>query len=290
MSEKRWTVVELLRWTTGYFADAGIETARLDAECLLAHALGCERLSLYLDFDKPVEVEERDRFRELVKRRAADRIPVAHLVGHKEFWSLRFEVTPDVLVPRPDTETLVQAALECLPDVEAEWKILDLGTGSGAVAAALATDRPKARVVASDISQAALDVAARNAERLGLGERIHCVCGDGIAAVLGERFDLVVSNPPYLATDEAAGLAPELAHEPRHALFAGARGTEVLTQIVSEVGSVLLPGGAVALETASSQAEEVAAWFSAGGFEGVELHRDLAGQLRAVSARTARPI
>ncbi len=287
MTEERWTVGSLLRWTTEHFASVGIESARLDAECLLAEALGCERLALYLEFDKPAQAAERARFRELVKRRATERIPVAHLLGRKEFWSLEFEITKDVLVPRPDTETLIQAVLDLIPNRETEWKVLEVGTGSGAVVAALATERPKARCVATDISPAALAVAARNAERHGLSDRIHFVHGDGFEPVLGERFDVVVSNPPYLAAGDAAHLAPELAHEPREALFAGATGTEMLATLVHGVGSVLEPGGAVVLEMAPEQAPEVAAWLEACGFTDVAIHRDLAGQHRAVSARAS---
>ena len=141
MSEKIWSVLELLRWTTDYFRAKGIETARLDAEILLGFALGSDRLRLYLDFEKPVLPEERTRFRELVKRRAEERVPVAYLTGVREFWSLTLAVTPDVLVPRPETETLVEAVLAELPDVEAELTAFDLGTGSGASDAASASAR-----------------------------------------------------------------------------------------------------------------------------------------------------
>jgi release factor glutamine methyltransferase len=135
---RTWTLLELLRWTTEHFQRRGIETPRLDAECLLAHALGMDRLRLYLEFEKPVLAEERARFRELVRRRADERVPVALLTGRREFWSLLLRVTPDVLVPRPETETLVEVALGLLPDSESEARILDLGTGSGAIALALA--------------------------------------------------------------------------------------------------------------------------------------------------------
>src|SRR5262245_36077826 len=165
---RTWTVLELLRWTQGHFASRGIDSARLDAECLLAHALASDRLRLYLDFEKPVEAEERARFRELVRRRADERIPVAQLTGRKEFWSLSFEVTPDVLVPRPETETLVAWALDALRERGREWRVLDVGTGSGALAVALARELPKARIVASDVSEAALAVARRNAGTHGV--------------------------------------------------------------------------------------------------------------------------
>ena len=202
-ANKTWTILELLRWTTDHFAKQGIETARLDAECLLAFALGVDRLRLYVEFDKPLAAGERSGFRELVRRRADERVPVSQLVGRKEFWSLSLAVTKDVLTPRPETETLVEAALELAPERDAELQILDIGTGSGAVALALASERPKARVTATDVSAAALAVARANAERLELAGRVRFVAGSLFEPVAGERFDLVVSNPPYLS--KAAG-------------------------------------------------------------------------------------
>jgi release factor glutamine methyltransferase len=283
--ERTWTVLELLRWTTGHFAARGVETARLDAECLLAHALGSDRLRLYLDHDKPVEGPERARFRELVRRRADERVPVALLTGLREFWSLPLQVTPEVLIPRPETETLVAAALELLPAREAELRLLDLGTGSGAVALALARERPKARVLATDVSPAALRLAARNAEALGLTDRVRLVEGDLYAPVAGERFDGIVSNPPYLAESEAAGLAPELRHEPRAALFAGEDGLAVLRRIVVGAPAHLAPGGVFAVEIAPDQVEAVSGACRAAGLVAVGVRRDLAGRPRVVTAR-----
>jgi release factor glutamine methyltransferase len=284
-----WTVLELLRWTTRHFEGRGIETPRLDAECLLAHALGSDRLRLYVEFEKPVEASERARFRELVRRRADARVPVAQLTGRREFWSLPLQVTPDVLVPRPETETLVEAALALLPDREAAWRILDLGTGSGAVALALATERPAARITATDLSGAALAVAARNVEVLGHGDRVRLLEGDLFAPLAGEEFDLVVSNPPYLAESGADGLAPELRHEPRSALFAGRDGLDVLRRIAAQVRERLAPGGAVAVEVDPSQAQAVRECFHEAGLVETALHRDLAGRPRVVAARRPGP-
>lgn len=286
--EKQWTVLELLQWTTSFFADKGIDSARLDAECLLAHALGSPRLGLYLDFEKPASVEERTRFRELVTRRADERVPVAQLLGSKEFWSLPLEVTPDVLVPRPDTETLVEATLQGLQEQGDALELLDLGTGSGAIALALAKEFPTASIVAVDRSGAALAVAERNAEKLELAERIEFLHGDLLQPVEGRRFDAIVSNPPYLAESEAKELAPELAHEPKEALFAGPLGTEVLERIVAEADGFLRPGGWLAVELAPHQAEQVGEWLTQRGFEEVQVHRDLGERARVVSARRAR--
>lgn len=282
---KTWTVLELLRWTTQHFVGRGIESARLDAECLLAHALGADRLRLYLDFEKPVEPVERARFRELVRRRANDRVPVSQLLGRREFWSLPLAVNADVLTPRPDTETLVMAALALVPERAASFDVLDVGTGSGAIALALASECPRARIVATDASPAALAVARANAERLGLAARVRFAEGDLYAPAGDARFDLVVSNPPYLADAEAAGLAPELAHEPRAALFAGPRGTELLERLAAGAPARLRIGGAILLEIAPAQAEAVAGFLAGAGLTDVSMHRDLARRPRVVSAR-----
>jgi release factor glutamine methyltransferase len=282
-AERAWSVLELLRWTTAHFAECGIETPRLDAECLLAHALGVPRLRLYLDFDKPIAPAERAGFRELVRRRARERVPVAQLVGGREFWSLPLRVTPQVLVPRPETETLVAAALELLPDAAGGGRILDLGTGSGAVALALASERPRATVVATDIAQEALKIAQENAEALGMEARIHFLRGDWEAPLAGP-FDCVVANPPYLADAERAGLAPELAHEPSQALFAGPSGLEALERICRRVPALLAAGGGLALELAPGQAPIVQGWLRDAGLA-TALRRDLAGRVRVVMGR-----
>jgi release factor glutamine methyltransferase len=281
--DRVWTVLELLRWTTQHFAERGIETPRLDAECLLAHALGCDRLRLYLEFDKPVVESERAVFRELVRARARRRVPVAQLTGVREFWSLPLRVSADVLVPRPDTETLVEAALELLPEAAARARVLDLGTGSGAVALALAKERPRAVVVAIDRSREALRIAQHNAETLGMAERIHFLRGDWTAPLAG-AFDCVVANPPYLAEAERTGLAPELAHEPAAALFAGATGLEALDRLCQQVPSFLGNGGGVAFELAPDQAGQVQKWLGQAGLA-TAVRRDLAGRARVVVGR-----
>ena len=284
-AERTWTVLALLRWTTQHFGAQGIETPRLDAECLLAHALGADRLRLYLDFDKPVEPAERAVFRELVRRRASERIPVSQLTGSREFWSLPLEVTSDVLTPRPETETLVAAALEFLAQAEGEVRVLDLGTGSGAIALALAREREKARLIATDVSEQALSVARRNALALGLAARVVFAWGSLFEPVRGERFDLIVSNPPYLAEHESKALPPELAHEPPGALFGGADGYRVLRPLVAQAPEHLRPGGALAVEVAPAQAETVAALCMQAGLGCIAIARDLAGRPRVVSAR-----
>jgi release factor glutamine methyltransferase len=283
-SPSGWTVLALLRWTTDHFARLGIDTARLDAECLLASALGVDRMRLYLDFEKPVTEAERGTFRELVRRRGGARVPVAQLLGRKEFWSLPLRVTPAVLVPRPETETLVEAALAWLP-ADRPAAVLDVGTGSGAVALAIARERPLARVTATDISAAALEIARQNADELGMAERVRLVEGEGFAPVAGESFDVIVSNPPYVAESQRSSLPPELAHEPEAALFAGPDGLRVLRQLTAGVSSVLAAGGGFAVELAPEQAPTVADWCRDAGLLDVRTLRDLAGRPRVLAAR-----
>jgi len=288
IEQRVWTVLELLRWTQGHFERQGIETARLDAECLLAHALGVERLRVYIDFDKPVEMGERARFRELVQRRAVERVPVSHLLGSREFWSMPLRVTPDVLTPRPETETLVTAALERCPQPNAALAVLDLGTGSGAVALAIAREWPESVITATDNSQKALILAQENAEALGMTGRIRFLPGDWLQAVMGERFDVLLSNPPYVAERDRSQLPPELAHEPEQALFAGPDGLDALRVLVAEAPGALRPGGLIALELAPQQADWGVAALRGAGFEALSTHRDLAGRSRVVSGRRPR--
>jgi release factor glutamine methyltransferase len=284
--QRSWTVLELLRWTTSHFESKGIESARLDAECLLAHALGSNRLQLYIEYEKPVESAERDRYRELVKRRADERVPVAQLTGEKEFWSIPLKVTPDVLTPRPDTETLVEASLQRLPDPKGEYRILDVGTGTGAIALALARERPHAHVTATDISPPALQIARSNADELHI-DSVSFVEGSLFEPVADARFDLIASNPPYLARKEAGDLPPELEHEPDVALFGGEDGFEVLRPLAEGAVERLEPGGWLAVEVGLGQAETVAGWFAELGLTEVETLRDLARHPRVVVARRA---
>ena len=295
MNERTWTVLELLRWTTEYFQRHGIESARLDAELLLAHALESNRLRLYIDYEKPVLPAERDRFRELVRQRAAERVPVSILLGEREFWSLSFKVTKDVLTPRPDTETLVEAALSKLkgPRLEGEaagprWRILDLGTGSGVIALSLASELPEADITATDLSEAALQIATENADRLHQRERVRFLHGDLFGPVAEERFDLVVSNPPYVARRDEAALAPELAHEPELALFAGEDGLDVIRRLVAGAGTHLLPGGWLLIELSPEQAGTVELMLAGAGFVDVERRFDLARRPRVVGGRWPR--
>jgi len=282
--DKVWSVLELLRWTTDHFAARGLRSARLDAEILLAHALDCDRLRLYLEFEKPVEEAERERFRALVRARGNERVPVAYLTGSREFWSLPLRVTPDVLIPRPETEALVEAVLGIFAEPDAIGHVLDVGTGSGAIALALARERPALEITATDCSVAALKVARENARRLECEARIRFLEGDLLAPVRGESFDAIVANPPYLARVEADSLAPELRHEPELALFAGETGDEVARALIRAAPGVLAPGGSLAIEIDPRHRQALADECTRRGFVVAETRHDLAGHARVLVA------
>jgi release factor glutamine methyltransferase len=283
-----WTVGRLLQWTTDYLKRHGSDSPRLDAEVLLAEALGCKRIELYTAFDQEPREEARAAFRELVRRRS-EGTPVAYLVGRREFYSLTFRVTPDVLIPRPETEFLVIALLDLARQRQAgQVTVCDVGTGSGIVAVAAAKHLPNARITAVDISPAALEVARSNAETHGVLERIEFLESDLFAAVPPEqRFDFVVSNPPYVSEAEMEALAPDVRdHEPRLALLAGPIGTEVIQTLVSQAAERLNPGGYLLLEISPMIHDAVQALLTANTrFEPGPTVKDLARLPRVVQAR-----
>jgi release factor glutamine methyltransferase len=273
---------------------AGIETARLDAECLVAAGLGCPRWHLILEPTRRLSPAEFSRILRLLQRRER-REPLAYVLGVREFWSLPMAVSAGVLVPRPETETLVEAALAAWGEMKATSReagptIVELCTGSGAVAIALATELPAARVLATDVSWRALRVARANATRHGVAERIEFLRGDLWRAVNGQApagsVDLVAANPPYIRSPELATLMPEVQWEPRLALDGGADGLRVLRQIVASSPDRIRPGGFLLLEVGTDQAEAVGALLAASGrFEPARLRLDLAGRPRVVVAR-----
>jgi release factor glutamine methyltransferase len=284
-----WTVGRLLGWTTDYLKGHGSDTPRLDAEILLAEALGCQRIGLYASFQDVPSEEARTAFRELVRRRA-EGMPVAYLVGHREFYSLSFRVTPDVLIPRPETEFLVMALLDLarsLPHGH-EITICDVGTGSGIIAVCAAKHLPSARVLAIDVSPAALDVARTNVRQHGLEARIELVESDLLAAVPPERrFDFVVSNPPYVTRAEMESLSPEVRQfEPHEALLAGERGTEVIESLIPQAGEHLTPGGHLLVEINPVLHDAIQSLLAADGrFEPLPTVKDLARLPRVVRAK-----
>jgi release factor glutamine methyltransferase len=285
--ERLWTVRDLLKWTAERFARAGLASPRLDAEVLLAHALRCDRVALYVDLDRPLHDDERAPFRELVRRRLA-REPVAYLVGAREFWSRPFRVDGRVLVPRPETETLVEHALALLPE-GAPRRVWDVGTGSGCIAITLKLERPACEVLASDASAAALAVARENAAALGADVAFHE--GDLLAALPADAppVDLIVANLPYVAEADRPALAPELGFEPAVALYAADDGLALIARLAREAPARLVrPRGVLLLEIGASQAQAVEGRLAAAGFAGtIATRKDLAGQDRCVVARLA---
>ncbi|MGD0516884.1 MAG: peptide chain release factor N(5)-glutamine methyltransferase [Thermoguttaceae bacterium] len=288
-SSAPWTVGRLLQWTAEYLKSHGSESPRLDAEVLLANALGCRRIELYTAFDNEPGEEVRAAFRELVRRRA-EGAPVAYLVGHREFYSLDFRVTPDVLIPRPETELLVIALLDLAKTrpLGAKLIIADAGTGSGIIAVCAAKHLPGCRVTAIDISPAALEVAKSNAEKHGILGRIEFVQSDLFAGVAAEKkFDFILSNPPYIAAGELSALAPDVKNfEPRAALLAGPRGTEVIESLIPQSAERLHPGGYLIVEISPMIHDRVLALLAADErFEPATTIKDLARLPRVLQAR-----
>jgi release factor glutamine methyltransferase len=275
------TLAEVLRRSTGYLEQHGSPTPRLDAELLLAHGLGLSRIELYTQYQRPLDDDELAACRELVRRRGL-REPVAYVIGSWGFRGLDLAVDARVLVPRPETELLVDRCLELLDGVERP-RVVDVGTGSGAIALSLKSERPDAEVVACDISQDALDVAAANAARLGLDVELHI--SDLLAQVPGDGFRLVVSNPPYVSEREMADLEPEVAeHEPRLATVAGPDGFEIYRRLLPEAAGRLVDGGSLALECGGGQAPALVSELAAAGYGPAGIDPDLAGIERVVWA------
>jgi release factor glutamine methyltransferase len=288
-----WTTLEVLNWTSQRFGEAGMESARLEAQVLLAHALGCTRVQLYTGFDKPLGEEELARIRGLIKRRLGGE-PMAYLIGEQEFWSLPFWVDPAVLVPRHDTETVVQLVLDAIDsrgagERAAPRRVVDLCTGSGILAVTLARELPGARVIATDVSPEAAAVARRNAERHAVTDRVEVRVGDLLAPLAGEApFDVVVSNPPYVATGDLAGLSAEVKREPRLALDGGPDGLDLVRRLVAGLPPLVAAGGLIAIEHGFDQGDAARAIVDASGaFLPAATRADLAGRPRVTWARRA---
>jgi release factor glutamine methyltransferase len=284
--EPPWTLLKLLKWTTEYFKSRDIEDPRASAEILLAHAFHLGRIDLYLRYDQPMSAEELQRFKPLVKRRV-QREPVAYIVGEKEFWSLSFAVSPDVLIPRPETESLVEAALALIPsDGSGERRIFEPGTGSGAVIIALAKERPGSLFFASDRSLRALSLARQNAGRHGLVPSIRFFAGDWFDACRRNRegFDLIVSNPPYIPSGVIPGLQPEVSRfEPRISLDGGTDGLRAIRHLIQEAPLHLKPGGGLLLEIGHDQKTPIAEIADrCGSYARIDFFNDFSGWVRGV--------
>lgn len=282
------TLMEVVRLTTGYLESHGSSSPRLDAELLAATALHIRRLDIYLQFDRPLEEEQLSAIRDLVRRRG-DGEPVAHITGEREFWGRPFAVSADVLIPRPETETLVEQTLRrahSLPHDGDGVRIADLGTGSGCIAITLAAELPGARVTATDISNEALEVAAANVERHHVGDRVELVRGSWNEPLRGREFDIVVANPPYIPSAELAGLAREVRdREPALALDGGSDGLGAYRALLPGLADVLSAAGWAAVEVDIRAAADVEtlARRALGADLRTVVHPDLSGRPRVVS-------
>lgn len=277
------SVLEIIKRTTEFFEKRGVESPRLNAELLIGHALGLKRMQLYLQFERPLMEPELEKIRPLVKRRG-NREPLQYIVGETDFAGLKLKVDRRALIPRPETEHLVELVVQQLTAAPAT--ILDLGTGSGAIALALAKHWPSATVTAVDESDDALVLAAENATTCGLAERVRFLKSDWFSAVpTGERFDLIVSNPPYLSDEETAATEPEVKDfEPRSALSAGANSAADLEKIIHEAKSRLNPGGLLACETGIAQHAALLKLAADCGYARAESRRDLTSRERCLFA------
>lgn len=254
------------------------DTARLDAELLLSHVLGCSRSKLLIDSEKAISEPQKTKFLELIDRRSKGE-PIAYLIGQREFWSLSLDITPDVLIPRPETELLVELALE-----KEVTKIADLGTGSGAIALAIAHERPHWQIIATDISEKALTVAKNNAKQLEISN-IEFRLGDWTQALHHEKFDLIVSNPPYIPENDSHLKQGDLLFEPQKALVSGRDGLQDLKKIIEQARNYLSSEGWLMVEHGYDQSEVVRDIFKQYGYKNVHQHMDLSGIIRVTTGQ-----
>jgi release factor glutamine methyltransferase len=283
-----WSIKRVLAWATDDFKRRGNKSARLDAELLLGEALGLDRIKLIVEAERPLAEGELGRYRDLIKRRRVGE-PIAYILGRREFYALPMVVDRRVLIPRPDTEVLVETALNATRAQHLYGRMLDLCTGSGCVAIAFAKERPTWRVTAVDLSPDAASVARENVQRAGVVHNLAVLEGDLFAPVPADaRFDLITANPPYIPSGDIAGLDADVRDfEPRLALDGGADGLQVTRRLIAEAGRYLTPGGLLALEGGFDQAPAVAELLGNAGFSQIARARDLAGIERVVSGRKA---
>ena len=278
-----WTISSLLNWTVNYFKSKNIQSARLDAEVLLSHVLRQERIYLYVHFDEPMEQNELNKFREYVKKRA-QHVPIAYIIGEREFMGLPFKVTKDTLIPRPDTEILVENVLNNV-DKDKEIEIVDIGTGSGAIILSLLVNLPNAQGKTVDISSKAIEVAKENAVNLQVNDRCEFFVGDLFAPLNGNKFDLIVSNPPYIPQKDIATLEDDVKeYEPVSALTDGGDGLSYYRRLLSEGKAYIKENGFIALEIGIYQSEDVKQIAMDNGWKNIKIVKDYAGIDRVVLA------
>ena len=277
-------VFEVLKFAAEKLESEKIEMPRLDAEVLLAYVLNCRRLKLYTDAEKILTDEQIFKFNKLIERRA-EKIPVAYLIGSKEFFGLNFVVNENVLIPRPDTEILTQCAIEFLQNFDGEKIFADLGTGSGAICISVLKFCKTARAAAVDISEKSLEVAEFNAQKFNVDDRIKFFCGNLFEPLAGKKFSAIISNPPYIPTADLKNLQDEVKKEPLTALDGGADGLNFYREIISTAPKFLLDGGFLAVEIGSTQAEDVKKIFVENNFCEIKILRDLAGLERVICAQ-----
>ncbi|HEV8419082.1 MAG TPA: peptide chain release factor N(5)-glutamine methyltransferase [Candidatus Udaeobacter sp.] len=277
------TVLEVLQSTTGYFQKRNIDSPRLNAEHLLAHVLSRKRMELYLDFERQLRESELAPLRELVKRRGTGE-PLQHLLGTVEFCGRSFRCDKRALVPRPETEQLIELLITHFKSEIADSRMIDVGTGSGIIALTLAAEFPKAEIVGADISEDALMLARENAERLGLADRVHFLQSNLLESVQ-THFNLIVANLPYVSTEDRHNLSREVLHDPEVALFAGARGDELVRQLIGQASSWLRPGGMLAMEIGIGQSEALVAALAEKNYRDISTEKDYSGVIRFLFAR-----
>jgi len=285
----QWTILKILKWTTSYFKSHHIDSSRLTAEIFLANVLDVNRIDLYLRFDQPLSALELGEFKKLIRRRV-NREPVAYITGSQEFFGINFEVTPDVLIPRPETEFLVEEALKKIPDNHLSLNhIIDIGTGSGAIIVSLATNRPGHHYFASDKAEIAVTIAAKNAKKNGLKDKISFFAGDLFSPLRekNEQFDMILSNPPYIEQTQIAALEPEVRQfEPVAALDGGGDGLAIVRQIILSASGFLKQNGILMLEIGYDQRERVERIITeSGNYSGIEFIKDYSGHDRVVVMR-----
>lgn len=278
-----WTISSLLNWTVNYFKSKNIQSARLDAEVLLSHVLRQERIYLYVHFDEPMEQNELSKFREYVKKRA-QHVPIAYIIGEREFMGLPFKVTKDTLIPRPDTEILVENVLNNV-DKDKEIEIVDIGTGSGAIILSLLVNLPKAQGKTVDISSKAIEVAKENAVNLQVNDRCEFFVGDLFAPLNDNKFDVIVSNPPYIPQKDIATLEDDVKeYEPVSALTDGGDGLSYYRRLLSEGKAYIKENGFIALEIGIYQSNDVKQIAMDNGWKNIKIIKDYAGIDRVVLA------